>query len=173
MRDFLLIAAVAAAFAFGWLVMGKLGAFLEGIRHEEPASSKNTVLRIGFSDPLVADSLSGALAQYSNIHPDVSVFLFSGTSAALLKQSYTHKLDMIFLPENTSVPKRLLDHVEEVSLEHIPIMTQYGGLQIESISEGHIQQKLVWTEAATTSEASQLIQYLKGGNPIFGIRTVK
>ena len=65
MQDILLIAAVAAVFAFGWYLMGKLDAFLESNRQDQIAllSSSENILRIGFSDPFVADSLSGVLRE--------------------------------------------------------------------------------------------------------------
>ena len=101
MQDFLLIAAAAAVFAFGWYLMGKLDAFLESNRQDQIAllSSSENILRIGFSDPFVADSLSGVLEKYSRIHPSVSAFFFSGTETELMREFCSHKLDMIFLPE--------------------------------------------------------------------------
>ena len=104
MQDLLLIVAVAAVFAFGWYLMGKLDAFLESIRQDQIAllSASENILRIGFFDPLVADSLSGVLEKYSKIHPSVSASLSSGTEAELMREFCSHKLDMIFLPENVS-----------------------------------------------------------------------
>lgn len=122
MQDILLIAAVAAVFAFGWYLMGKLDAFLESNRQDQIAllSASENILQIGFFDPLVADSLSGVLEKYSKIHPSVSASLFSGTETELMREFSLHKLDMIFLPENASVPEKIRGQVDEVSLEHMP-----------------------------------------------------
>lgn len=65
------------------------------------------------------------------------------------------------MPENASVPEKIRSQVDEVSLEHMPVMVQYGGLQIEPITEGRVQQKVVWEETETTSEVNRFIQYLK------------
>ena len=129
MQDILLIAAVAAVFAFGWYLMGKLDAFLESNRQDQIAllSASENILRIGFFDPLVADSLSGVLEKYSKIHPSVSASLFSGTETELMREFSLHKLDMIFLPENASVPEKIRGQVDEVSLEHMPVVMQYCG----------------------------------------------
>ena len=99
MQDFLLIAAAAAVFAFGWYLMGRLDAFLESNCQDQTAlrSAGEKVLRIGFFDPLVADSLSGVLEKYSKIHPSVSAALFSGTETELMSAFCSQKLDMIFL----------------------------------------------------------------------------
>ena len=98
MQDLLLIVAVTAVFAFGWYLMGKLDAFLESNRQDQIAllSAGENILRIGFFDPLVADSLSGALEKYSRIYPSVSVSLFSGTEAELMREFCSHKLDDFF-----------------------------------------------------------------------------
>ena len=163
MQDILLIAAVVAVFAFGWYLMGKLDAFLESNRQDQIAllSSSENILRIGFSDPFVADSLSGVLEKYSRIHPSVSAFLFSGTETELMREFFLHKLDMIFLSENASVPEKIRGQVDEISLEHMPVVMQYGGLQIKPITEGQVQQKVVWEETGTTSKVNRFIQYLK------------
>ena len=163
MQDFLLIAAAAAVFAFGWYLMGRLDAFLESNCQDQTAlrSAGEKVLRIGFFDPLVADSLSGVLEKYSKIHPSVSASLFSGTETELMSAFCSQKLDMIFLPENTSVPEKIRGRVDEVSLEHMPVMIEYGGLRIEPITEGRVQQKVVWEETGTASEVNRFIQFLK------------
>ena len=65
------------------------------------------------------------------------------------------------MPENASVPEKIRGQVNEISLEHIPVVMQYGSLQIEPITEGQVQQKVVWEETGTTSEVNRFIQYLK------------
>ena len=175
MQDILLIVAVAAVFAFGWYLMGKLDAFLESNRQDQATllSTSENNLRIGFFDPLVADSLTSGLETYSKIYPSVSVSLFSGTEAELTREFFSHKLDMIFLPENVSIPDKIRSQVDEISLEHMPVVMQYGGLQIEPITEGRIQQKVVWEDAGTASEAIRFIQYLKAETLILNVRTAK
>ena len=78
-----------------------------------------------------------------------------------MREFSLHKLDMIFLPENASVPEKIRGQVDEISLEHMPVVMQYGGLQIKPITEGQVQQKVVWEETGTTSEVNRFIQYLK------------
>ena len=73
---------------------------------------------------------------------------------------------MIFLPENVSIPDKIHSQVDEISLEHMPVVMQYGGLQIEPITEGRIQQKVVWEETETTSEVNRFIQFLKAETSI-------
>ena len=174
MQDILLIAAVAAVFAFGWYLMGKLDAFLESNRQDQIVllSASENILRIGFFDLLVADSLFGVLEKYSKIHPSVSVSLFSGTETELMREFSSHKLNMILLPENASVPEKICGQVGEVSFEHLPVVMQYGGLQIEPITEGWVQQKVVWEKIETASEVNRFIQFLKEDTSILNARNL-
>ena len=50
---------------------------------------------------------------------------------------------------------------------------QYGGLQIEPITEGRVQQKVVWEKTETASEANRFIQFLKDETSILNVRTAK
>ena len=164
MLDLVLVVSVAAAFAFGWYIMGKAGAFLERNCQAQasPVSSGERVLRIGIFDPLAAGSLSGLLEKWSKTYPDVSVSLFSGTETELMRAFCSDKLDMVLLPENASVPERKPRHADEVTLALMPVMMKYSGLQIEPITKSCVRQKLVWSESGITPEASRFIQYLKG-----------
>lgn len=174
MQDLLLIAAMAAIFTFCWFLMRKLDNTLDTVRQEQAAlgSGREPPLRIGLSDPLVAGSLTGALERHSKAHPTASVSLFSGTEAELLRSLNARKLDMVFLPENASVPEILLDHVKEVSLEHTPVLMQHGSLQIEPIMKGRIHQKIIWTESGFTG-ASQLIGYLQSERSALDVNTTQ
>ena len=80
---------------------------------------------------------------------------------------------MIFLSENASVPEKICGQVDEVSLEHMPVVMQYGGLQIEPITEGRVQQKVVWAETEIASEANRFIQFLKDDTSILNVRTAR
>ena len=90
-----------------------------------------------------------------------------------MREFSSHKLDMIFLSENASVPEKICGQVDEVSLEHMPVVMQYGGLQIEPITEGRVQQKVVWAETEIASEANRFIQFLKDDTSILNVRTAK
>lgn len=102
MQDVLLLAAVAVTFALGWFLMGKLDRFLEADRHEQESrlSSGGNALRLGFCDPMCADSVTEVLEQYSGFHPDLSVHVFFGSERELLKGLLAGKFDVIFLQEH-------------------------------------------------------------------------
>ena len=168
MRDLLLIAAVVAQVFLGWHFIGKLDVFLaNSIQDAPPADlAGGDFLRIGCSDPLAADSLSGSLESYSRQHPDTAVSLFSGTEAELLHGLSTGKLDMIFLPETTAVPEWVRVSGTQVSLEPRPVVTRPGGLSVGPVTEGRRQYKVVWPKEQKTkrsSAAGSFVRCLQAG----------
>ena len=153
MQNVLLLAAVAAAFAFGWFLVGKLDCFLEADCHvqEAPLPSGKNTLRLGFCNPMAADSITDVLEQYSKLYPDMSVRIFCGSEGELLKGLSANKYDVIFLPENAELPAYLHYTSKTVSLHYTPVIMKYGGLPIEPITDGHIIQNVLWIDEAASA----------------------
>ncbi len=147
MQDFLLLLAVAAIFVFGYFVIKKLDCFLECNQTTEDLllTANKDSLKIGFSDPLVADCLSDVLEKYSKMKPEISVFLFSGTEGELNREFSAHRLDVIFLPVSTAVPEKMRDNIREVLLSYTPVIMKYGGLPIEPITKECISYHVLWS----------------------------
>lgn len=162
MQDVLLLLAVAMTFAFGFFVVKKLDCFLENSRKSEDlllTSNKNS-LKIGFSNPLVADCLSDVLEKYSEKKPEISVFLFSGTEDELNQEFFTHRLDVIFLPVRAAVPEKMRDNIREVQLSYTPVIMKYGGLPIEPITKECISYHVLWSEFKDEPAISFFIECL-------------
>lgn len=162
MQDLLLVAAVAAMFLFGWFLMKRLDRFLEKNRQTQTLlleSDKDT-LRIGFSNPSIADSISDVLERYSKRCSGISVYLFHGTEQEMIKQLFHNKLNVIFLPKDADVPADLHYNVREVLLRCTPVMMKYGGLPIEPIAEGCITQKVLWSEEAKAAFVDCFVECL-------------
>lgn len=163
MQDLLLVAAVAAMFLFGWFLMKRLDCFLEKNRQAQKRlleSGKDT-LRIGFSNPSIADSISDVLERYSKRCSGISVYLFHGTEQELIKQLLEYKLNVIFLPKDADVPADPHYNVREVMLSYTPVMMKYGGLPIEPIAEGRITQKVLWSEETKTAFIDCFVECLR------------
>lgn len=140
MQDVILLVSTSAIFIFGYFMVKKLDAFLENNWNEQEHAlihGENS-LKIGFSNPLMADSLSDVLETYGKQHPDVFIHIFSGEDSELCRELETHKLDIIFLPENTAVS------------EKIHFVMKYAGLSIEPIAQNHITQKALWRNSKKT-----------------------
>ena len=106
MQDIVLLLSAATIFAFGWFLMGKLdGVLKQGHPFQEPAeSSGEKRLRLGFFDPLAADSLSPALEGFEKKYPKVAVCLSCGAAGELLDGIVSGKLDAVFLPKDIVFP---------------------------------------------------------------------
>ncbi len=162
MQDFLLLLAVAATFVFGYFIVKKLDCLLECNRTTEGlllTANKNS-LKIGFTNPLVADCLSDVLEKYSKMKPEISVFLFSGTEDELNREFSTHRLDVVFLPVSAVVPEKMRDNIREVLLSYTPVIIKYGGLPIEPITKECISYHVLWSELKEEPAVSFFIECL-------------
>lgn len=163
MQDVLLFLTMAAVFAFGWFLMGRLDRFLalnldrQGLR---PLPVEST-LRLGFCNPAAADGITNVLAQYAKLCPDVSVRIFYGFTEELLAGLSAGKLDVIFLPEDTEIPALMHCRAKRVSLNCTPVMMKYGGLPIEPIADGQAVQKMVYPEKSAASFSSRFVKCLE------------
>lgn len=162
MQDVLLLATVTAAFISGWFIIKKVEPFLEENRRAQalqPDPGEDT-LRIGFSNPSIADSITNVLEAYSNIYSGSSARIFYGSVEKLIKGLSDYKFNVIFLPENADIPDDSHYNIKEVSLTCTPVITKYGGLQIEPITDGHIFTKILWLDNAGASFTRCLTDYL-------------
>lgn len=164
MQDIVLLLAAAAVFAFGWFLMGKLESFLQrdACRRETGEVPPGKYLRIGFVDPLAADSLSGVLETYGESRPGVAVFLSGGTAEELLKGIAAGRLDAVFLPKDVVFSGESRYHRMEVVLSCTPVVMQYGGLAIGPVTQGRLAQIVIWPKEDMTSQAGAFIACLKG-----------
>lgn len=163
MQDFLLLVSVLAIFIFGWFLMKKLDDFLDENRkvQKEQLEKGGNALRIGFANPLVADSISDVLEQYSRLYPEFSVRLFHGNAEDLLKKVALNKLDIIFLPEQVDIPSDKDYNRKKVMLTSTPVIMKYGGLPIEPIVDGNVLQNIVWIEKNKASAVECFIEYVQ------------
>lgn len=152
MQDVILLVSTSVIFIFGYFMVKKLDAFLENNWNEQEHAlihGENS-LKIGFSNPLMADSLSDVLETYGKQHPDVFIHIFSGEDSELCRELETHKLDIIFLPENTAVSEKIHYNARIVILRCTPVVMKYAGLSIEPIAQNHITQKALWRNSKKT-----------------------
>ena len=160
MQDVILLVSTSAIFIFGYFMVKKLDAFLENNWNEQEHAlihGENS-LKIGFSNPLMADSLSDVLETYGKQHPDVFIHIFSGEDSELCRELETHKLDIIFLPENTDISKKTHYNARMVLLRCAPVVMEYADLPIEPITRNPITQIALWRD----SQKSPVIDFFMG-----------
>lgn len=167
MRIFLLFIPILAIFIFVWFLLKKLDVCLDKNRkqQEKQLATGENVLRIGFVNPLVADSISDVLEQYSTQYPGCFIYLFYGDAEDLLKKLAYHKLDIIFLPEQVDIPADKDYNRKKVGLTSTPVIMKYGGLPIEPIADENILQNIVWMEKNAATGVECFIKYMENGHP--------
>lgn len=163
MQNFLLIIILLTTFVFGWFIMKKVDIFMEECRREQTDrfQTDGMVLKIGFANPLAADSISDALEQYSRQYPDSSVCLFQGDTEVLLKKLAVHKLDIAVLPEQSDIPSDRKYKSKKIIMTFVPVIMKYGGLPIEPITNGNTAQTLVWLDDGEISAATYLVKCIE------------
>ena len=156
MTTILVLAAMTAIFILGRYLMKRLDDFLAGnpeyqrqTQQSRLPSCKNA-LRIGFSNPLAAGSLSDAMESFSIARPDISICLFSGTEEEIINEFSAHRLDLIFLSETTGIPEGIPYHTKKFSLPPSPVLLKYADLPIEPVTGNCLSQKILWSSEEKT-----------------------
>ena len=160
MQDVILLVSTSAIFIFGYFMVKKLDAFLENNWNEQEHAlihGENS-LKIGFSNPLMADSLSDVLETYGKQHPDVFIHIFSGEDSELCRELETHKLDIIFLPENTDISKKTHYNARMVLPRCAPVVMEDADLPIEPITRNQSTQIALWRD----SKKSPVVDFFIG-----------
>lgn len=149
MQDVILLVSTSAIFIFGYFLMNKQDVFLENNwnRQETALTYGENSLRIGFFNPLMAGGLADAFETYGKQHPDVSIHIFSGEESELCRELETHKLDIIFLPENTDISKKTHYNARMVLLRCASVVMEYADLPIEPITQNQITQIALWRDS--------------------------
>lgn len=165
MQDFLLMVPMLTIFIFGWVLMKKLDNFLDENRkaQKEQLEKDGNALRIGFANPLVADSISDILEQYTRRYPEHSVCLYHDNVEDLLEKVELNKLDIIFLPEQVDIPSDKYYNRKKVMLTFTSVIMKYGGLPIEPIVDGNVLQNMVWIEKHKVPAVDYFIEYVEDG----------
>lgn len=76
----------------------------------------------------------------------------------MCRELETHKLDIIFLPENTDISEKTHYNTRLVLLRCAPVVMEYADLPIEPITQNQITQKVLWRN----SEKSPVIDFFIG-----------
>lgn len=162
MKIVILLVSTSAVFIFGYFLMKKLDAFLENNWNGQDhlLTYDENSLRIGFSNPFIADSLSDVFEAYGKQHPDVSIHILSGEDWELCEELEMHRLDMIFLPENTIVSEMTLYHARTLFLCCSPVLMKYTDLPIDPITQNPITQKALWRNSEKSSVINSFAGYL-------------
>ena len=106
----------------------------------------------------MAGGLSDVFETYEKQHPDVSIHIFSGEESELCRELETHKLDIIFFPENIDLSEKTHYNTRMVLLHCAPVVMEYADLPIEPITQNQITQIALWRD----SKKSPVVDFFIG-----------
>ena len=155
MQDIGLLLGVAAVFAFGWFVMKRLDAFLKHNAQEiqESAAGRAHALRIAFSDPMAAGSVSRTLELICKAHPDTAVYLYTADANIILARLHGGQLDAAIIPCETAGKKSSQYGREDVLVRPSAVVVQDAALPLCPLETKGALQQLVWVKGACNGVA--------------------
>ena len=150
-----LLLGVAAVFAFGWFVMKRLDAFLKHNAQEiqESAAGRAHALRIAFSDPMAAGSVSRTLELICKAHPDTAVYLYTADANIILARLHGGQLDAAIIPCETAGEKSSQYGREDVLVRPSAVVVQDAALPLCPLETKGALQQLVWVKGACNGVA--------------------
>ena len=101
----LVVVIILGIFVLGYLMLGKWNRFLYNSyrNRQQKKKQKESMLRIGFFNPMLEKYIADTLQQVIKQYPTLSVDFYSGTEEELIQELSARKLDVIVI-ENDMTP---------------------------------------------------------------------
>lgn len=148
MRDLLLIICFIAVIMLGYWIVKKADLFFaENAKSDECNTHSNgNLLRIAFSNPLLADSICENLELLSKKFRNAEFIMYGGSSNEILGGLAHDDIDICFVDESTDVGISLGNEINTATamLYENDVTTNISGLQITPFKMNKVCQKAVW-----------------------------
>ena len=146
MRDFLLIISIISIIVFGYWIMKKTDMYIEeNIRSIScETDRRDNLLRIAFSNPLVADCIFDKLDFLSKKFHNAEFVLYSGNSNDILNGLIDGKIDICFVDQNINVSINKDAKSMMVKFYENEVCANMSDLHIKPLNRNIIIQKAVW-----------------------------
>lgn len=127
----LVVVIILGIFILGYLMLGKWnGVLYHSYRdRQQKKKQKESMLRIGFFNPMLEKYISDTLQQVLKKYPELSVDFYSGTEEELIRELAAQKLDVIVIqndmtpmPDVQCLSKTFRLEQQEGTPEHIRLM---------------------------------------------------
>ena len=135
--------------------MKRLDAFLKHNAQEiqESAAGRAHALRIAFSDPMAAGSVSRTLELICKAHPDTAVYLYTADANIILARLHGGQLDAAIIPCETAGEKSSQYGREDVLVRPSAVVVQDAALPLCPLETKGALQQLVWVKGACNGVA--------------------
>lgn len=147
MKDLLFMCAAAAIFAFGFLIMKKLDAFMANNRRLTDAEVAENSLYIAFDNPMIIDSLMPLFERFSKANPNCRLHFMFGNTAEICDNLHKNRIDFGFI-DNTASGKDETCNCLVIFTKQNGILCENAGYTIEPMNPSDIQTVVIWKKAA-------------------------
>lgn len=163
MKELLLVILIAAAIVFGFFLMKHLDAFLAANRDETKTNKSRNAqkLRIAFCNPSVADTIALPLEKLSRVHPNLELYLYSGTEDSIKQKLCEGELDLAFLPQCANCDDLPMCEKTELSLQQGELRSSRMELPIEPLNSGWITQSIAWRKNTCDVYPQELLMQIR------------
>lgn len=102
MIKMLVVVGILGIFVLSYFMLGKWNSFLyHSYRNrQQKKKQRETLLRIGFFNPILQKYIADVLQQVIKQYPTLSVDFYSGTEEELIQELSAYKLDVIVIQNN-------------------------------------------------------------------------
>ena len=147
MKDLLFICAAAAVFAFGFLIMKKLDAFMANNRRLTDAEFAENSLYIAFDNPMIIDSLMPLFEKFSKANPNCQLHFLCGNTAEIYDNLNQNRIDFGFI-DNTASEKDETCNCLIIFAKQNNVFYEKAGYTIEPMNPSDMQTAVIWKKAA-------------------------
>ncbi|SCH81194.1 Uncharacterised protein [uncultured Clostridium sp.] len=146
MTDFLLAVVIIIFGVLGFFLMKRVDRFLENSRKEQVKllESSERYLRIGTANPYVIDACAEAFEKCEKKFPNSEVQFYSGIEEKLIEALMAHKLDLVFLPENSVVKMDTDCRSKAIELSCASTIMSEASVTVELVGEKKSRLKAFW-----------------------------
>ena len=143
MKEIVLIFAVTAIVVFGYFIMKKLDAYVSSNRLSLDKKGSATGLRLALDNPMIFESLSPLLDEFSKTNPGCPITLFFATEKEISDRVALQELDFGFVTADD-----FPDIGESVSVClsccQGELRSPFSDLSIKPLHPGQIEVSAVW-----------------------------
>ena len=150
MKEILLVCAAAAIFVFGYYIMKKLDAFLYKNRSQTEKEEKDNSLLLAFDNPMIIDSLTPLLEDFSKKNPDCQLQLFFVTAKEISDILALNNIDFAFVSA-VGFPGMQGYNCVHLSLYQGGLISAFSGSSIKPLLSGEIQAFAVWRDGRNSN----------------------
>lgn len=159
MKEIFLACAVAAIIVLGFFIMKKVDGFLENNHRRTDEERTSNQLLLAFDNPMIMDSLTPILEEFSKKNPDCQLRFLFGKPEKIIDKLAKNRIDFGFI-DNTACKNEEIYNRLILSSEQNSIYCENIGCNLEPLSKENVQTSVIWkkdSESAFVKSFSDIL----------------